>query len=342
MVRVKVRPLISVGALMLALTMSASACGGTGYSGDDIITVYSADGLSSWYKDRFAAFTRTTGKRVNYVETGSSETVARVQNERRNTQADIVVTLPPFIQDLDKRGLLQNHDLDLSSFAPTDHTETYVSLVDNYPVMIVNKDLDDKPRTWDDLLDPRYRKRLQYSTPGQAGDGTALLVLLEGLWGKDKALDYLTKLQRNNVGPSKSTGALQEKTSRGDIWVGNGDVQMNLSTIQEGAGNFDLFFPEDADGVRNTVALPYVAGLVDNAPHTAAARELLKFLVSTESQRTVAKVAVGYPVAPTAADTIDAQLAAAIDGVRVIPVDWAAVASRFREDMTDYDKAVNR
>jgi len=82
--------------------------------------------------------------------------------------------------------------------------------MNNYPVFIVNPTVAKPlPTTWDDLLSPRFAGKLQYSTPGQAGDGTAVLLQLQHVLGKQGALGYLGKLQANNVGPSSSTGKLQ-------------------------------------------------------------------------------------------------------------------------------------
>ena len=129
-----------------------------------------------------------------------------------------------------------------------------------------------RPR-WDDLLEPEFKGKLQYSTPGQAGDGTAVLVLLQHLMGKPGALDYLDKLQANNVGPSSSTGKLQPKVSNGELLVANGDVQMNLGSIKDDGSKFNIFFPADADGTRTTVSLPYVAGVTKGAPHADDGQE---------------------------------------------------------------------
>ena len=71
------------------------------------LTVYSADGLATWYKAQFEKFTEDTGIEVNLVEAGSGEVVSRVEKEQSNPQADLLVTLPPFIQKADKSGLLQ-------------------------------------------------------------------------------------------------------------------------------------------------------------------------------------------------------------------------------------------
>ncbi len=49
---------------------------------DGVVTVYSADGLhdgdNSWYQSQFAAFTKATGIKVQYVEGGSGAIVERL------------------------------------------------------------------------------------------------------------------------------------------------------------------------------------------------------------------------------------------------------------------------
>ena len=169
-------------------------------------------------------------------------------------------------------------------------------MVDNALSFIANPGANPQPATWNDLLAPEYKGKLQYSTPGQAGDGTAVLVLLQHLMGKPAALDYLGKLQANNVGPSSSTGKLQPKVSNGELLVANGDVQMNLGSIKDDGSKFTVFFPAAADGKKTTVSLPYVAGVTKGAPHADAAKKLLAFLVSEDVQKTVAPDALGIPV----------------------------------------------
>ena len=80
--------------------------------------------------------------------------------------------------------------------------------------------------------------------------------MLQHLLGKQGALDYLKKLEANNVGPSASTGKLQPKVSKGEIWVANGDVQMNLTSIANDKSAFSLFFPAGQDGKRRPSHFP--------------------------------------------------------------------------------------
>jgi 2-aminoethylphosphonate transport system substrate-binding protein len=335
---------ISVAALAVTLT----ACGGTGSSGSgggETVTIYSADGLATWYKGQFDKFTKDTGINVNIVEAGSGEVVSRVEKEQSNPQADLLVTLPPFIQKADASGLLQASGVDTKGI-PADQVGpggNYLPIVNNALSFISNPTANPQPVNWDDLLKPEYKGKLQYSTPGQAGDGTAVLILLQHLMGKQSALDYLGKLQANNVGPSSSTGKLQPKVSNGELLVANGDVQMNLGSIKDDGSKFNIFIPASADGKKTTVSLPYVGGVTKGAPHADGAKKLLAFLVSEDVQKTVAPDALGIPVLDSLVAASEAEAgpntpAGVLKGVDVWVPDWKAVLADLDADVAAYQK----
>jgi 2-aminoethylphosphonate transport system substrate-binding protein len=335
-------------AVIATTTTMTAACGGTGSTSGsgETLTVYSADGLANWYKPQFEKFKEETGIAVNLVEAGSGEVVSRVEKEQSNPQADLLVTLPPFIQKADKSGLLVASGADTNGI-PADQVGpggNYVPIVNNALSFIANPGANPAPKTWDDLLAPQYKGKVQYSTPGQAGDGTAVLILLQHLRGKPGALDYLAKLQANNVGPSSSTGKLQPKVSNGELLVANGDVQMNLDSIKSDGSKFDIFFPAAADGKRTTISVPYVAGVAKGAPHEDSAKKLLDFLLSDDVQKTVEPDALGIPVrdqirSASAETPAPNTPAAVLDGVDVWVPDWNTVLAELDADLAAYQKA---
>ena len=94
--------------LLTVLLLAATAA--PALAADSVVTIYSADGLHdgtpNWFQTEFDAFTKATGIKVQYVEAGSGVVVERVEKEQSNPQADVLVTLPPFIQKADADGLL--------------------------------------------------------------------------------------------------------------------------------------------------------------------------------------------------------------------------------------------
>ncbi|HXQ41814.1 MAG TPA: hypothetical protein VN821_11135, partial [Candidatus Udaeobacter sp.] len=67
--------------LLLAAGFAAVIAAGPALA-DDVVTIYSADGLHdgtpNWYQTEFDAFTKATGIKVQYVEAGSGGVVERV------------------------------------------------------------------------------------------------------------------------------------------------------------------------------------------------------------------------------------------------------------------------
>lgn len=314
---------------------------------DSVVTVYSADGLhdgdNSWYQTQFDAFTKATGIKVQYVEGGSGAIVERLAKERTNPQADVLVTVPPFIQRAAAEKLLADFKPDSAAQIPG-ATASYAPLVNNYLSFIYNgKALKTAPANWQDLLDTRFKNKLQYSTPGQAGDGTAVMLqAIHSFGGKDAGFEYLGKLQANNVGPSASTGKLTALVNKGELYVANGDLQMNLAQMQSNP-NVKIFWPADAKGERSALVLPYVIGLVQNGPQSDNGKKLINFLLDKEAQSSVSALSWGMPVrtdvTPTDANYNAAK--AALDGVKTWEPNWDDVAVSLQADIARWHKVTD-
>lgn len=345
---------VALTAAVLATAVLAAGCGKSTQGGT--LTVYSPSGLGAWYEKQFAEFTKQTGVNVTLFEAGSGEVVSRVNSpatwKRLDTEkpvppADVLVSLPPFIQKAAKAGLLVPSGADTSGITSPllDPAGMYMPIAHTALCFIANPAANPRPVTWNDLLRPDLKGKLQYSTPGEAGDGTALLLLLQKQMGKQQALDYLARLQSNNVGPSSSTGKLQAKVDSGEILVANGDVQMNLAGIKNDGYGFGIFFPAMPDGSRTTISLSYVAGVTANTERPEDAKKLLAFLLSDEAQRAVATEAFGIPardaIAREVEDTADPLTpAGALKGVTLSTPDWNLASDELESDVADYKKAI--
>jgi 2-aminoethylphosphonate transport system substrate-binding protein len=334
---------------MLGCVLALAA--GAAFAQSNVVTIYAADGLHdgnpSWFGNQFAAFTKATGIKIQYIEAGSSGVVDRIAKERSNTQADVLVTLPPFIQKAAAEGLLQPYtptDAAKLAAADKDPKGLYVVMMKNFPNFIYNASaLKEAPKTYEELLDPKFRKKVQYSTPGQAGDGTALMLQAFHAFGsKEAGLAYLKKLQVNNLGPSASTGKLTALVNKGEIYVANGDMQMNLAQMRDNA-NVRVFFPAGPDGRRTAFPLPYYIGLVANGPHADAGKKLIDWLLSEAAQKEISSVALGIPARTDVHPTDDnyKKLNAMLEGVQIWNPDWDQVLKDLPADVAAYNKAIS-
>ncbi|MGH7880347.1 MAG: 2-aminoethylphosphonate ABC transporter substrate-binding protein, partial [Candidatus Binataceae bacterium] len=303
--------------------------------------LYAADGLHdgkpNWAQTQFDEFTKQTGIKVQYVEAGSGGVVERVNKESTNPQADVLVTLPPFIMKAAADGLLQPYTpagADQIDATQKDKGGMYVALCNNYMNFIYNTSLGAPPKTFADLLDPKFKGKLQYSTPGQAGDGTAVMIqVIHAFGSKEKGFEFFKKLQANNVGPSSSTGKLTALVNKGELFVANGDMQMNVDQMRTNP-NIRIFWPAAPDGTRSTFALPYYIGLVKGAPHAAAGKKLIDFLLSKNAQSTLTSLANGLPVRKdvTPTDANYGNFHKLMAGVTVWAPDWNKVLAELKDD----------
>ena len=329
-----------LSALLVAVSFAAPA-----FAASDVVTIYAADGLhdgkGSWFETQFDAFTKATGIKVQYVEGGSGGVVERVAKEKTNPQADVLVTLPPFIQRAEATGLLQPFNPTAAS-AIDGGDGSYQPLVNNFQNFIYNSaELKEPPKTFDDLLGSKFKGKIQYSTPGQAGDGTAVMLqVIHAFGSKDAAFDYLKKLQDNNVGPSASTGKLTALVNKGELYVANGDLQMNMSQMTDNP-NIKVFWPAGPNGERSAMPLPYYIGLVAGAPDADNGKKLIEFLLSKDAQGAVSSVALGMPVRKdvTPTDANFTRLHDAMQGVTIWTPDWAEVLKDLPADVGRWKQA---
>ena len=339
------------GLLKVAGALALALFAGVSLAQSNVVTIYAADGLKdgnpSWFGNQFEAFTKATGIKIQYIEAGSSGVVDRIAKEKSNTQADVLVTLPPFMQKAAAEGLLQPYTpagADKIKAGDKDPKGLYVAMINNFPNFIYNREvLKEAPKTYNDLLDAKFRKKIQYSTPGQAGDGTAFMLQTFHAFGsKEAGLAYLGKLQANNLGPSASTGKLTALVNKGEIYVANGDLQMNLAQMRNNP-NVQVFFPAAPNGKRSVFPLPYYIGLVHNAPHADAGKKLIDFLLSEKAQGEVSSVAQGFPVRTDVhpADENFKKLNATLEGVDVWYPDWNQVLKDLPADVAAYNKAIS-
>ena len=321
----KLLPMAAAAAL-LGAAMSAHAA--------DAVVLYTADGLENLYKDVLPAFEKKEGVKVNIVTAGSGEVVNRANVEKDSPKADVIVTLPPFIQQAQQSGLLQPYQSVNYKNVPAIAKATdgsWATFVNNYFSFAINPDVvKTQPKTFADLLHPDYTGKVAYSNPATAGDGMAVIILTTSLMGEDKAFDYLKKLEQSAKFHTKGTGYLDVLLSRNEISVANGDLQMDLDDAANGGLSLKpIFLAAEPGGHPTTFQLPYAIGLIKNGPNQAEGKKLIDYLMSTDVQSKVPDI-FGIPARTDVAlsGKNGEAVKQAIAGVKLIPVDWNHVMTK--------------
>jgi len=300
----------------------------------DAVVLYTADGLENFYKDVLRDFEKKEGVKVNIVTAGSGEVVGRATIEKDAPKADVIVTLPPFIQQADQSGLLQAYQSVNYQNVPTiakSPTGSWATFVNNYFSFAINPSIvKNQPKTFADLLNPDYSGKIAYSNPATAGDGMAVIILTTMLMGEDKGFDYMKKLEQSAKFHTKGTGYLDVLLSRNEISVANGDLQMDLDDAANGGLSLKpIFLANEAGSTPTTFQLPYAIGLIKNGPNQAEGKKLIDYLMSKDVQAKVPDVfgIPGRSDVPLTGKNGEA-VKQAIAGVKLIAVDWDHVIAK--------------
>lgn len=300
----------------------------------DAVVLYTADGLENLYKDVLPAFEKKEGVKVNIVTAGSGEVVNRATVEKDSPKADVLVTLPPFIQQASQSGLLQPYQsVNYKNVPATAKASdgSWATFVNNYFSFAINPDITKTaPKTFADLLQPDFTGKVAYSNPATAGDGMAVIILTSALMGEDKAFDYLKDLEKSAKFHTKGTGYLDVLLSRNEIAFANGDLQMDLDDASNGGLSLKPIFLSAKPGdAPTTFQLPYAIGLIKGGPNQAEGKKLVDYLMSTEVQSKVPDI-YGIPARTDVALTgkNGEAVKQAIAGVKLIPVDWNQVMDK--------------
>lgn len=130
--------------------------------------------------------------------------------------------------------------------------------------------------------------------------------------------------------------------NKGELFVANGDLQMNLSQIARNP-NVKIFWPADDKGERSALALPYTIGLVQNGPQSENGKKLINFLLDKQAQSSVSALSWGLPVRSdvTPTDSNYRAAKAALDGVTSWEPNWDDVAVSLSADIARWHKVTD-
>jgi len=136
----------------------------------------------------------------------------------------------------------------------------------------------DAPKSWDDLLQPRWKNEILF-------DESSLeeVMAMLGAWGKEKTVNYLTKLSQQNPLIRVGRDTITQMMMAGEANVAVTTYAYNNESLRAANAPVD-WIAEDL-----IPALIYPLTLARNAPHPHAAALFYDYLISEEGQRLIAK-----------------------------------------------------
>jgi iron(III) transport system substrate-binding protein len=127
---------------------------------------------------------------------------------------------------------------------------------------------EDAPKSWKDVLDPKWKDKLAVGHPGYSGSVGVMCVILKRMYG----WDYFTQLEKNKPQIGRSSDDPVTVLNAGERSVGIG-VSAATPLLSMSRGNpLALIYPtEGTEAVFGPSAIP------KNAPHPNAAKLFMEF-----------------------------------------------------------------
>lgn len=260
---------------------------------EGVLTLYTST-PSDDIKAVIDGFEKKYGVRIEVWRSGSENVLQRMVTEgkARHYSADVVATNGPELEAMHREGLLQKTDSPyLKTLMPAalqPHGEWVAScfhvFVQAYNTTLVKKE--DLPRSWNDLLDPKWKGRLAVET----GDFDWMSGLFAQL-GEEQGSALLRQIvARNGISVRKGHTLLTQL-------VISGEVPFALTVYSYKAEQMKRRgAPLDWITIGGTaVALPNGLAVARNAPHPNAAALFFDYELSDEGQ----KILAGRDFVPT-------------------------------------------
>lgn len=151
----------------------------------------------------------------------------------------------------------------------------------------------DRPTSLGDLTDPRWKGRIGMARP-EFGTTRGHMAWLLDCWGEESFREWVRAMGDNDVRLYSGNAGVVQGVANGEIDIGLTDTDDVWAGQRNGWDIVGVFERVDGagDGGRfpspGPMLMPNTAGLVAGGPNPGLARELLDFLLSSETEKVLA------------------------------------------------------
>jgi iron(III) transport system substrate-binding protein len=247
-----------------------------------IYTAYEENELKTFW-DQFKKDLPDLAAKASYIRGSTGPTMARVEAEKANPQADVIWgVFNDYLTGAATKGLLEPYNAKESGAIPArfKHPENAwqgVSLLTVAFAVNQKKMAELKlapPRSWADLLDPKYKGHIVMSNPSTSGTAYLLLASHAARLGEDKMWSYYDAIDKNLSQVTKSGGAPGRMAASGETPIGIA-LAYEVEVAKKQGAAIDVIYPNDG------VAWTFEGNaLVKGAKNPQNARRFLDWAVS--------------------------------------------------------------
>lgn len=327
----------------LALTPTASVAADLTSHEKELYEAARQEGEVTWYVGYYSAevseiigqrFTqRYPGVRVNVVRTTTQVAFQRLSQDIRSSVhiCDVLTTNDPgHYEHLKSENLLlkyepRNAATVVDALKGMDKDGYYFAIGAGLVMIAYNSDrvtAEEAPKSWRDLLDPRWKDQVALGHPGYSGYAATWAIQMR----KDYGWEYFEELEENNPLIGRSIIDTVTMLNSGERLVAAAPSATAIRSLERG-NPIGLVYPEDG-----SILMLSPSAILSTAPHPNAAKLFMEFLLSEENSRIQVETgghSVHASVAPSPAakpleevETIRPEHDEIVDGIPEVKVLW--------------------
>jgi iron(III) transport system substrate-binding protein len=170
----------------------------------------------------------------------------------------------------------------------------------------------DRPKTWDDLHDAKYKGKLVMTDPSF----TALQLMVVGTMSKNRGWDFYEKLRKNDIMIVRGNQQVSDTIKRGERLIAVGALDSYAADERRAGHPIITILP--ADG---TFVIPAPTVVIKGSPNPNAAKVFAEFMIG-DAVQALFPANGGYAARkdiPPPADGVS------LDKVKIIPVDYSHI-----------------
>lgn len=246
------------------------------YTSDDLVQ---ATAMAKLFEAKYP------GIKFQLERTGAERVYQRIMQEYASKVyvADVVSSADlSFIVAWKGQGLLTQYLPEEALFGPPDArdkdgfflSESFTLVVPGYNTRILKPE--EAPKTWADLLDPKWKGKMAKGHPGYSG------TIMNGTYALANALGwaYFEKLGKQGVMQLQSAGDPPQRVAQGERAVMADAAESVAIRVMNQGGPLELIYPPEGVPV-----VPIGTAIMAKPANPNAARLLLHFLSTREAQQ---------------------------------------------------------